>query len=201
MSSQNVLDRSWNQKILLLESQFFTCICWIVRIQNACDVLSSLPGLQSIVVLSSIESKEVELIKGQWFPQSQSDCVESCITRNGSIISSGNDSFTVLPIRSLNSFVIYSFSYLAVEMNLVFNVDTLDFPRISVTQPIIWNLNLKTVFDNLLKDSVVISDTISPSRIVKRCERIQEAGCQSSQTSISQGCIDLFLINAFQVVP
>lgn len=197
VSSQNVLDRSWNQKILLLESQFFTCICWIVRIKHTSDVLSSLPGFQGIIVLSSIESKEVELIEGQWFPQSQSDSVESCIARNGSIISSGDDSFTILPIRSLNSFVIYSFSYLAIEMNFIFNVNTLDLPRISVTQPIIWNLNLKTVFDNLLKDSIVISDTISPSRIVKRCERIQEAGCQSSQTSISQGCIDLFFINAF----
>lgn len=62
MPTQDVLDCRWNQQILLLKTKFFSSISGIIRIQHTCDILCALPGLKGIVVLSSIEGKQIELI-------------------------------------------------------------------------------------------------------------------------------------------
>lgn len=172
MPSQDILNGCWDKQILLLEAQFFSSLGWIVRIKNTCDIFSSLSSLKSIIILTSVKSIEVEFIERKWFPKSQANGVESSVSWNWSIIGSCNNGLAILPVRSLNSLIINCFSHFAVEMNLVFNVDSFNLPRITIAEPIIWHLDLISFFDDLLKNTIIVSDSVAPCWNINRCEGI-----------------------------
>lgn len=52
-------------------------------------------------------------------------------------------------------------------------------PRIEV-QPIVRNLDLISVDNLLLEDTISISKSIAPSRVVERGERVEETSSQSA---------------------
>lgn len=65
MPTQDILYGGRYEKILLFESQLLASISRIVRVEDTCNVLSSLSRLQCIVVLSSVECEQIELIERQ----------------------------------------------------------------------------------------------------------------------------------------
>jgi len=69
-------------------------------------------------------------------------------------------------------------------MHFIFDIDSLDLPRITVAEPIIRNLDLETVFNYLLEDSIIVSNPIAPGWIVQSRKRIHKASGQSAQPSI-----------------
>ena len=83
-------------------------------------------------------------------------------------------------------------------MNLVLDIDSFNLPWVAVLQPIVRNLDLGSIFNDLSEDTILISDTITPCRIIERGHRIQKACSQSSETSVSQGWVNLFLSNSFK---
>jgi len=85
-------------------------------------------------------------------------------------------------------------------VDLVLHVHPLDLPRVAVAEPVVRNLDLVAVLDDLLEDAVVVSDAVAPGWQVESGEGVQEAGCQSPQASVAQSGINLLLIDALQVV-
>lgn len=61
------------------------------------------------------------------------------------------------------------------------------------------NNYLPTIFNFLGKDSIVVSDTISICRQSERCHGVEEAGCQPTQSSITQTSILLNLLQLLNV--
>lgn len=61
--------------------------------------------------------------------------------------------------------------------------------RITVFQPVIRNLKLKTILDLLLEHTVTVTDTAAIGTVIQSCKRIQEAGCQTSKTAVSKSRI------------
>ncbi len=55
-------------------------------------------------------------------------------------------------------------------MNFVLNVNSLNFPRVSVFKPIIGNFNLVAIFDDLSENTIFISDSITPGGIIESGE-------------------------------
>jgi hypothetical protein len=163
MPSQNILKRCWNEEILLLQPQLFSSLGRIIGIKNTSYILSSLPRLKSIKILAFVKREEVKFINRKWFPEPQAYRIESRVTRNRSIVSSSNYSLTILPIRPLNSFIIDCFPDFSVKVNFILDIHTLNFPRVSVTQPVIRHLNLEAIFNDLLEDSIIVSYTVTPS--------------------------------------
>lgn len=66
--------------------------------------------------------------------------------------------------------------HMAVEADRDKNVGALDLPRVSVLEPVVRNFDLLTVLDQLLKDSVIVADTVAPSWDLHSCHTIEEAG-------------------------
>jgi hypothetical protein len=50
----------------------------------------------------------------------------------------------------------------AEEAHRVDYVGALDLPRVAVLEPVIGNFNLLPILDNLLEDTIVVADTVSP---------------------------------------
>ena len=82
--------------------------------------------------------------------------------------------------------------YLAVETNLIVDVMSLNFPRIAKVEPVIRVLNLQmerpeasylpAVLDVLLKNTIIVTNTITPSRKSHGGEGVQKAGGKTAQT-------------------
>ena len=76
------------------------------------------------------------------------------------------------------------------------NIVSWKLPRIEV-KPVIGNLDLVTIHDFLLEDTVSISQPISPSRHVKRSQGVQETGSQTTKTAITKSSIVLLINDVF----
>ncbi len=180
VSTDDVLQRGWDEQVLLFQSQLLSLICRIVGVEHAGNVLRLLSGLQCLVVIATVECHKVELIDRHGLPQSQTNRVEGCIPRNWCIISSCQNGLSFFPIRSFIALVIDSLPNFTTEVNFILNIDSLNFPWIAVLKPIIWDLYLAAVFDNLPEDAVLITNTVAPRRVVQRCQWVQKAGRQSA---------------------
>lgn len=65
-----------------------------------------------------------------------------------------------------------------------------ELPGVKV-QPIVGNLNLVTVDDFLLEDSVSVAKAVAPGGIVERSQAVEEASSKSAQATVAQTSVVL----------
>lgn len=153
-------------------------------------------GLQSLPVLPAIKRTEIKLIKRQGLPESQSDGVVGCITRNRDIVSSSNNGLTILPNYLLLAVLPFG-SGATIEVDFVLNIDAFNFPRVAFGEPEVRSLELISILYELFEDAVLVSDSVAPCRVIQCCHRIQKAGSEPPETTISQASIRLFFSQSF----
>ena len=90
--------------------------------------------------------------------------------------------------------------HMTAEIYRICKVRSLQLPRVSVLEPVVWLLHLIAVLDLLAENAVVISDSISICRKLKSCKGIHEACGKSSQTSVSKSCVRLCICQLFVTV-
>ena len=74
---------------------------------------------------------------------------------------------------------------MAVELYVHGDIVSWELPRVEV-QPIIGYFNLIAVDDFLLKDTISITQAISPSRVVQGSHAIKETSSQAAETAITE---------------
>lgn len=67
-----------------------------------------------------------------------------------------------------------------------------ELPRIEI-KPVVRHLHLVTIDDLLLEDTVSVTQTISPSRVVQGRKTVKEASSEPSKTTVTQSSIMLLL--------
>ena len=72
-------------------------------------------------------------------------------------------------------------------------------PRVSITMPVVRRFHLVAVSERLAEQTVLVVQTIANGRLAHGCHGIQEAGCQTSQTAVTQRRINLFFQQIGQV--
>jgi hypothetical protein len=85
--AQDVSQRGRTEKVLLFQSQLFTLIGLVVRVQHTGDVLGGLSLLDGLKVVTFVKMVEVELVVRTRSPQSQIIGVVSVIAGHGRIVS------------------------------------------------------------------------------------------------------------------
>jgi len=88
----------------------------------------------------------------------------------------------------------------AVESDLIRHILSFDLPRVAVVEPEVGNLNLVTIFNGLFKDTIIVANTITPSRNVEGSKRIDETSGKTSKTTISESGISLLLVKFLKIV-
>ena len=88
---------------------------------------------------------------------------------------------------------------ISTEVNFFCIFRTAKFERISVFEPVIRYFYLISVVDLLFEHTITIADTTSICAVVKSCKRIQEACCQTSQTTVSKGRVRLLILNCVDI--
>lgn len=76
--------------------------------------------------------------------------------------------------------------YVPVELDVDGNVVSWELPWIKV-QPVVWNLDLITIDYFLLEDAVLVSKSVAPCWVIHCGHAVEEAGCETSKTSIAKG--------------
>ena len=59
-------------------------------------------------------------------------------------------------------------------MDLVLDINALNFPRIAVLKPIVRDLDLGAVLNDLAEDTVLVADTIAPGWVVEGGHGVEE---------------------------
>lgn len=199
VSPDDIINGGWAEEILLLQSQFFSCIGAIVRVQNTGDVLSILSFVNGSMVITWVELIEIESVSWSGSPKSQVVGIIGVESWDWGIVSNCNNLLTTFPSCSLGGSILVLLR-VTIESNLVLDILSLNLPWVSVIKPKIWNFDLVTISNNLLENSVLISDTISPCWNLEGCKRVNKACCESSKTSVTESSICLLLVKFFKVV-
>lgn len=56
-------------------------------------------------------------------------------------------------------------------------------------EPVIWNLDLVSIHNFLLENTISVSQTVTPRGVVEGGHGVQKAGRQSTETSVSESSI------------
>lgn len=155
--------------------------------------------LDGTMVVGRVESIEVEVRARARFPKTQVVGVIRVEAGDGSIVGHGEDLLAALPLGSLGVAILVLLRG-TVETNLIRDVLALNLPRVAVVQPKIGNLDLVTILNLLLKDAVVVSNTVAPGGDLESGERVNEARGKSTQTTVTKSGVGLKLVELLQIV-
>lgn len=161
VSFNQIINCGTAEEILLLKSKLFSSITRIVWIEYTSNVFCLLSFTNSSVVITLVEWFKVKFITWLRSPKSQVICVKCVVSWHGGIISYSQNLFSIFPSSSLNVTILI-FLNMTIESDRIYNIISFNFPGISSCKPEIWILDLITIFNLLLKNAIVISNTVAP---------------------------------------
>ena len=98
-----------------------------------------------------------------------------------------------LPFSSLNA-TVFELSDVTVEAHGVDDIRALNLPWIAELEPVVGDFNLLSVDNLLFEDSIIVADTIAPSRDLHSRHTVQEAGGETTETTVAKSLISLLLV-------
>ena len=81
-------------------------------------------------------------------------------------------------------------SDMTIELNVYSDVVSREFPRVEV-QPVVRYLYLEPVDDFLLKDTISITQAVSPGRVIQRSHTVEETRSQPTETAVPESSVML----------
>lgn len=190
-STDNIVEGSGNPEVLLLETKLLSAVEVVVGVKHGADGLSTLLVSDRVLVVAAIELLEVELSAGSLAgPQSQVVGRRSGIAGNGDIVSDSLDDLAAIPGSDGLAVVISPLGDMAVELNIDSDIVTRELPGVEV-EPVVWHLDLVSVDDLLLEDTVAVPEAVTPGRVVEGSQTVEEAGSETAETTVSESSIVL----------
>lgn len=93
-------------------------------------------------------------------PQSHSVSIGCAIAGDRSVEGHSKHNLSTLPLKErLVAFMVGA--HMSIETNWVRNIQTLNFPRVTLGQPVVRALHLLVVSDKLFEDAEAVSDSVS----------------------------------------
>jgi hypothetical protein len=109
--------------------------------------------------------------------------IVNSLTRH--VKSNSRHNLAALPRALLLALIVLPAIDMAVELHIHNDIVTLELPRVEV-EPVIGDLNLVSIDDLLLKDTVSVTKTVSPGWVVQRGHRVEEAGGETTETAVAE---------------
>ena len=189
-----------NKEILLFQTQLFSFIMVIVRIQNLYDGLCKVFLLNSFVVITLVEGIQREVLNSLCIPDGQSVYNIVVISYDWHVVRNCIDRLVILLYKVYASgSLIVLLCHISAKFYLFCILRAFQLKRIAVFQPVIRYFYLITVADLLFEHTVFITDTAAVCRISQCSQGIQEACCQTAKTAVSKRRISLLVLQKVQV--
>ena len=188
-----------NEEILLFQAQLLTRIMVIVGVQNLHDISRQIFLLHRLLIIPLVKGIQLEAFHGFRIPDAQGVHDAISISDNRHII--GNRLYGLIPLllKAVTAVFIHIHVYIAAELHFLGIFRAAQLKGISIRKPVVRNLHLITVADLLLEHTVTVTNAAAISGIPQSCKGIQEAGCQTSQSAVSQSRIRLLILNYINV--
>ena len=189
-----------NEEILLFQTQFFTCVVVIVRVENFYDISCQIFLFYGFLIITFIERIQLEVVDCFCIPYTQCIYYIVIVTNDRNI----KRDRTYRLISFLDKFVAFCcfivfYTDIAAKFYFFCIFRTTQLKWITVFQPVIRHFYLITVFDFLFEHTIAVTDTAAVCCITKCCQRVKEACSQTAKTAVSKCCIRFLVFDHVQV--
>ena len=191
MAAQNVSYRTGTLEVLLHQAQLFTRGVVIVRVQHFRQFFGVDALLLCAQEITVVKFGQVKRMRVAGLPQTQRLRYAVTVAENWQIPGLTGDGKTWLPVAV--------FADLAANPNLHIQRLIVTEPRVAATMPVIRGFHLLPIGKRLTEQAVLVVEAIPCRRLADSRHRIEEAGCQAPQSTVTQRRIGLFFQQVGQV--
>lgn len=185
-TTNDIVERGSAPEVLLLQAKLLTTLKVVVGVEHRGDSLSTLLVRHRALVLARVELLEIKLAaSGLAAPKTKVVASTSLVSRNRYVKSNSLHNLAALPRALLLALIVLPAVHLAVELHVNDNVVALELPGVEV-EPVVWDLDLVSVHNLLLKDTISVAQAVAPSWVVERRHRVEEAGGKTSETTVAE---------------
>ena len=189
-----------NKEILLFQTQLFSFVMVVVRIQNLYDGFCKVFLLNRFVVITFVEGIQGEVLNSLCIPDGQRVYNIVVVSYDWHIVRNCIDRLVILlyKVYASGSFIVL-LCHISAKFYLFCILRAFQLKWIAVFQPVIRYFYLITVANLLFEHTVLVTDTAAVRRISKGSQRIQKACCQTAKTAVSKSRISLLILQKVQV--
>ena len=188
-----------DKEVLLLQTELLTCIMIVVGIKNLNNIFCKVCLLNRLLIITLIKGIQLEALNRLCVPDTKSIYNTVAITHNWQVKGNGTNGLITLLGKYISSVLIHMYRYISAKLNNLCILRSAKLKRVTVYQPVVRYLYLITVSDFLLEHTVTITNTATVCRIAKRSKGIQEAGSQTSQTTVTKRCIGFLILDYIDI--
>ncbi|SCH33629.1 Uncharacterised protein [uncultured Clostridium sp.] len=199
ITGNGLLHAGGNKEILLLQTQLLACHMVVVGVQNLYQQLRQVFFLYGLLIIALVEGVQAEGIHGLCVPDTKGIHYVIAIAYYRKVAGDSPYGLIALLDKMVLAVLIDLYVYVAAELDDLRVLRTAELEGIAVHKPVVGNFFLISVLNFLLEHTIAVTDAAAVCRITQGCQRIQEAGCQSSQTAISQSCVRLLILDYVQI--
>ena len=185
-ATDDVLERAGDEEVLLDQAEFLAALGLIVRIKDLGDSLADVLVTDGLVVTTSVEGLEIEILGRFGGPETQEIDGIGPITRNGNVVGDTDELFRAGPRGDIVADIVEDVLNLAVKIDLGGMLRAHNLPGSAELHPVVRQLDLITVSKFLFEETVLVMDPVSDGREVKGRERIEEAGSKAAKATVAK---------------
>ena len=171
----------------------------IVRVKDLDDVSCQIFLLDRFLIIALVKRIQMEAFHRLCIPDTE--CIHNAVSVSYDRHIIGNRLNRLIPLlhKMLPAVLVCLYIYIAAEFHDLGVLRAAQLKRVAVRKPVVRHFHLISVTDLLLEHTVAVADAASVCRISECGKGIQEAGCQSAQSTIAQCRIRLLILDHIQI--
>mmetsp|Transcript_54176 Transcript_54176/g.137641 ORF Transcript_54176/g.137641 Transcript_54176/m.137641 type:complete len:385 (+) Transcript_54176:1553-2707(+) len=194
---EDVLDRGAAEEVLLTQTQLLALLVVVVGVEEVVQLLCALLRSSGLQILALVEGLKIHLLCRKGPPETQADAIIGAVARHRVVIGHGLQHFAPTPAGALLAILPIAL-HMAAEAHGVGHILAGNLEAVLLRKPIVRHLNLATIHDLLLEETVVVADSVAPKRQILRRARVQEASRQATQATVAERRVRLIVIELLQ---
>ena len=171
----------------------------IVGIKHLDNISGKVLLLHRLTVITLVKGIQLEYLHGLSIPDTKGIHDAVAVSHDGKIKGNGSHCLVILLHEARITILIRIHGHMSAKLHHLCILRSAKLERIAVLQPVVGYFYLITVLDGLLEHTIAIADTASVCRVAQSSQGIQEACCQSAQTTVAQCCIRLLILHQIQI--
>ena len=198
--ADHVLQRAAHEEVLLLEAQAPPLVGAIVGIEHLREGLAAHLLLHSAVIIPAVEGIEIKRFGGIGPPQPQPVAGVDAIAQHRHVVGHADGVFGRNPAHPVVAVLIAIALGAAAEAHEAGLIRMGDLPGPAGLEPLVGDLHLPAVADQLVEDAEFVADAVAGGRDLQRGHRFEEAGRQPPQAAVAQARLLLHIEDLLDVV-
>ena len=167
----------------------------VVRIQDLHNILGKILLLYRLVIVASVKRIQLEVHDRLRIPDTKGIYHMVIVSHDRVVVRYGQYRLIILLNEMGSAFFVILYPDISAKAHFLCVFGPAKFKGIAILEPVIRLLHLISIFNLLLKHSVMITYATAICRIAKGCQRIQEAGRQTAKAAVSKSRIRLLVLD------